>query len=104
VLREEKAHFSLVLPLADSKETICRQIEEHSVIREKVPMNSKLPLSDECERALGYAEEEAAYLSRERVAPEHLLLGLLREEGSFAAQLLREHGADLERIRRELAA
>ncbi len=41
VLREEKAHFSLVLPLADSKETICRQIEEHSIIREKVPIELK---------------------------------------------------------------
>lgn len=104
VLREEKAHFSLFLPSADSKETICRYIEEHSIIREKVPMNSKLSLSDECERALAYAEEEAANLSRERVGPEHLILGLLREEGSFAAQLLREHGAEIERIRSVLAA
>jgi ATP-dependent Clp protease ATP-binding subunit ClpC len=76
----------------------------HSIIREKVPMNSKLSLSDECERPLAYAEEEAANLSRECVGPEHLVLGLLREEGSFAAQLLREHGAELDRIRRGLSA
>jgi ATP-dependent Clp protease ATP-binding subunit ClpA len=58
-------------------------------------MNSSLPLSDECERALTYAEEEAVNLSRKSVGPEHVMLGLLREEGSLAAQLLRENGADI---------
>ncbi|MBZ5667712.1 MAG: Clp protease N-terminal domain-containing protein, partial [Acidobacteriia bacterium] len=40
----------------------------------------------------------------EHIAPEHLLLGMLREKDSYAAILLREYGAELERIRKGLAA
>lgn len=110
VLREDRAHLDLYLPSTDSITTIRKQIEEHSAVSEKpIPSEKlsarmKLPLSDECERALAYAEGEAVNLSSERVGPEHLLLGLLREEGSFAAQLLREHGAEIERIRSGLKA
>jgi ATP-dependent Clp protease ATP-binding subunit ClpA len=110
VLREDRAHLDLYLPFTDSIATIRKQIEEHSAVREKslpgerLPARMSFPLSDECERALAYAEGEAANLSGERVGPEHLLLGLLREEGSFAAQLLREHGAEIERIRSGLKA
>ncbi len=40
----------------------------------------------------------------EHIAPEHLLLGMLREKDSDAAVLLCEYGAELERIRKGLAA
>jgi ATP-dependent Clp protease ATP-binding subunit ClpC len=53
---------------------------------------------------LSFADEEAAMLGSEHIEPEHLLLGMLREENSYTARVLREYGADLERIRRELAA
>lgn len=110
VLREDRAHLDLYLPSTDSIATIRKQIEEHSAVREKslpgerLPVRMNVPLSDECERALADAERETANLSSERVGPEHLLLGLLREEGSFAAQLLREHGAEIEHIRSGLKA
>jgi ATP-dependent Clp protease ATP-binding subunit ClpA len=110
VLREDKAHLDLYLPSTDSIAAIRKQIEEHSAVSEnslpgeRLPAPMSFPLSDECERALACAEEEAVNLSSERVGPEHLLLGLLREESSFAAQLLREHGAEIERIRSGLTA
>jgi ATP-dependent Clp protease ATP-binding subunit ClpA len=110
VLREDRAHLDLYLPSSDSIATIRKQIEEHSATREKslpgerLPARMNFPLSDECERALAYAEEEAGKLGHERIVPAHLILGLLREEGSFAAQLLREHGAEIERIRIGLKA
>ncbi len=110
VLREDRAHLDLYLPSTDSIATIRKQIEEHSAVREKslpgerLPARMSFPLSDECERALAYAEEEAGMLGHERIVPAHLILGLLREEGSFAAQLLREHGAEIERIRSGLKA
>jgi len=110
VLREDKAHLDLYLPSIDSIVTIRKQIEEHSAVHEKslpgerLPARMNFPLSDECERVLAYAEEEAGKLGYERVIPAHLLLGLLREEGSFAAQLLREHGAEIEHVRSGLKA
>ncbi len=104
-LREDRAHFDLFMPSADSIEAVRKQIEEgQTVPAEKVSIIADLPLSEECQQVQAYADEEATLLGSKRIGPEHLMLGLLREEGSFAARILREHGAELERIRRALAA
>jgi len=42
---------------------------------------------------LAYAAEEAERLSHKHIGTEHLLLGLLREEKCFAAEILHERGA-----------
>ena len=62
-----------------------------------------LPLSNECKRVLAYAAEEAERLSHRHIGTEHLLLGLLREEKCFAAEILHERGLRLSTIREELA-
>src|ERR1700691_3828276 len=64
---------------------------------------SGLPLSNECKRVLAYAAEEAERLSHKHIGTEHLLLGLLREEKCFAAEILHERGLRLSTIREELA-
>src|SRR5208283_2740606 len=62
-----------------------------------------LPLSNECKRVLAYASEEAERLSHKHIGTEHLLLGLLRGEKCFAAEILHERGLRLSTIREELA-
>ena len=53
---------------------------------------------------LAYAAEEAERLSHKHIGTEHLLLlGLLREEKCFAAEILHERGLRLLAIREELA-
>ena len=52
---------------------------------------------------LAYAAEEAERLGHKHIGTEHLLLGLLREEKCFAAQILNERGVRLLMIREELA-
>ena len=52
-----------------------------------------LPLSEEAKRVLIHAAEEAERLSHKHIGTEHLLLGLLRGEKSFAARILNEHGS-----------
>jgi len=71
-------------------------------MREKVSTSVDLPLSQECKRVLAYAAEEAERLSHKHIGTEHLLLGLLREEKSFAAEILHERGLRLSAIREEL--
>src|SRR5688572_32457338 len=56
-----------------------------------------------CKRVLAYAAEEAERLSHKHIGTEHLLLGLLREEKCFAAEILHERGLRLSAIREELA-
>jgi ATP-dependent Clp protease ATP-binding subunit ClpC len=104
LLREDKALTNRFLRGHDQVEGIRKQIEDHTVVREKVSTSVDLPLSNEGKRVLAYAAEEAVRLSHQHIGTEHLLLGLLREENSFAAQLLKEHGVLLSQLREELAA
>jgi ATP-dependent Clp protease ATP-binding subunit ClpC len=60
-----------------------------------VPPSVEIPFSAETKRVLHFAAEEADRLEHRHIGSEHLLLGLLREEGSFAASLLASHGLRL---------
>src|SRR5881628_388710 len=103
LLREDKALTNRFLRSHASVESIRKQIEGHTTIREKVSTSVDLPLSNECKRVLAYAAEEAERLSHKHIGTEHLLLGLLREEKCFAAEILHERGLHLSTIREELA-
>jgi ATP-dependent Clp protease ATP-binding subunit ClpC len=102
LLREDKALTNRFLGSARSMEPIRRQIEAHTTIRESVPTSVDLPLSDECKHVLAYAGEQAEQLGHKHIGTEHLLLGLLREEKCFAAEILRERGVQLAAVREQL--
>jgi len=103
LLREDKALTNRFLRSHASIESIRKQIEGRTTIREKVSTSVDLPLSQECKRVLAYAAEEAERLSHKHIGTEHLLLGLLREDKSFAAEILHERGLRLSAIREELS-
>ncbi len=102
LLREDKALTNRFLRSHASVESIRKQIEQHTTIREKVSTSVDLPLSNECKRVLAYAAEEAERLSHKHIGTEHLLLGLLREEKCFAAEILTGARAAPPTIREEL--
>src|SRR5256712_7927820 len=102
LLREDKALTNRFLRSHASIESIRKQIEGRTTIREKVSTSVDLPLSQECKRVLAYAAEEAERLSHKHIGTEHLLLGLLREAKSFAAAILHERGLRLTTIREEM--
>jgi ATP-dependent Clp protease ATP-binding subunit ClpC len=104
LLREDKALTNRFLRSHASVESIRKQVEAHTTIREKVSTSVDLPLSDECKRVLAYAAEEAERLGHKHIGTEHLLLGLMREEKSFAANILKERGLELAKVREELAS
>ena len=103
LLREDKALTNRFLRSHASMESIRKQIEAHTTIREKVSTSVDLPLSNECKRVLAYAAEEAERLGHKHIGTEHLLLGLLREEKCFASEILQERGLKLGQIREELS-
>jgi ATP-dependent Clp protease ATP-binding subunit ClpC len=74
------------------KELIRRKIEEYSRMGEKITTSVEIPLSVKAKKVLMYAAEESEEMSHKHIGTEHLLLGLLRLEGSFAASVLKEHG------------
>jgi ATP-dependent Clp protease ATP-binding subunit ClpC len=103
LLREDKALTNRFLRSHASIESIRKQIEGKTTIRDKVSTSVDLPLSQECKRVLAYAAEEAERLSHKHIGTEHLLLGLLREDKSFAAEILHERGLRLSTLREELS-
>ncbi len=102
LLREDKALTNRFLRSHASVESIRKQIEENTVIRERVSTSVDLPLSNECKRILDYAAEEAESLGHKHIGTEHLLLGLLREKECFAAAILGERGVKIEQARDEI--
>ena len=68
-----------------ARESIRKPIDAHTMLRTKVTTSVNLPLSHECKLVLASGGEEAERLSHKHIGTEQLLLGLLREEKSFAA-------------------
>ncbi len=83
-------------------ESIRREIESHSPLREKVSQSIDLPLSTNAKRVLSYAADESERLGNRHIGTEHLLLGILREEKSSAAEILYERGLRVHQIREDL--
>jgi uncharacterized protein (TIGR03435 family) len=71
----------------------------HLTSRAKVPESDEIPFSASCKRVLEYAAEEADRVLRNHIGTEHLLLGLLREERSIAAEVLAARGLRIEAVR-----
>ena len=103
MLREDKALTNRFLRTHKTVEGIRKEIEKHTVVREKVSTSVDLPLSNESKRVLAYAAEEAEKLGHKHIGTEHLLLGLLREEKCFAAEILKQNGLKLKAVQEELA-
>ena len=72
LLREDKALANRFLRSHAAVESIRKQIEAHTTIREKVSTSVDLPLSHECKRVLAYGAEEAERLNHKHIGTEHL--------------------------------
>jgi hypothetical protein len=101
LFREDKALANQLLASYSKLEAIRRSITQRGTIGLKVSTSVDLPLSEESKRALAHAAEEYERMNHKHIGTVHLLLGLLREEKSFAAQLLREQGLTLDLVREQ---
>jgi len=57
---------------------------------------------EDARKAMGYARDEARRLRHHYIGTEHMVLGLLAMDRSVAAEVLRNLGLDLVRIRSEI--
>ena len=72
---------------------------------ERIATSVDLPLDEESKHVLAYAADEADSMSHRQIGPEHLLLGIVREQQSHAARVLEEMNApSLEELRKTIAA
>src|SRR2546421_4551907 len=102
LMREDKTLTGRFFPRAQvSIESIRKEIEGRTLLREKISTSVELPLAPETKRVLHYAHEESDRLQHRHIGTEHLLLGLLREDRSMAAEILYERGLHLNGVREE---
>jgi ATP-dependent Clp protease ATP-binding subunit ClpC len=107
----------LLLGLLRASKGICRrffesrQLSPHRIsadivvraAREKKTSTSiEIPFSEETKRALHFAAAEADRMRTSYIGAEHLLLALLREEGTAAGLLLAANGLRLDDARKEI--
>ena len=62
----------------------------------------QLPFTPRAKRVLELSLEEAQNLRHNYIGTEHLLLGLIREDEGIAAQVLKQLGLELEKVRSEV--
>ncbi|PYS98351.1 MAG: ATP-dependent Clp protease ATP-binding subunit ClpC [Acidobacteria bacterium] len=105
LMREDKTISSRFLPFRNSLtvDAVRREVEERIVLRDRIPQSAELHLAPETKKILFYANEESRHLKNRHIGPEHLLLGIVREERSIAAEILVQFGLRVEDIRDELA-
>jgi ATP-dependent Clp protease ATP-binding subunit ClpC len=105
LLREGKGLTSRLFSKGHlSMDQIRKEVEGRSPGREKVSTSVEIPLSAESKRVLGYAAEEAERMLHNHIGTEHILLGLMRDEGSVAAAILTEKGMRLASVRDDILA
>gem|GEM_PF-5146858 len=104
MLREDRSIAARFFPEGHANSSLMRsQIEGRLVVRShSYSSNVDLPLSAEAKRVLVYAAKESEMLGHRHIETDHLLLGLLVEEGSIAHDLLTELGVVLDDVRNEI--
>jgi ATP-dependent Clp protease ATP-binding subunit ClpA len=100
LLSADKSIYGRYLGSKTTATEIREAIVQATEVRPPTSTSIDLPLSNESKRILMFSAEESTRSGRQRVDTEDLLLGILREEDSFAARLLVDRGLDLEGARR----
>jgi len=59
----------------------------HDEVEQETPISREIPLSDRARQAIEFAIAEAKRRGNEEVTPEHLLVGLIREQRASPAKL-----------------
>ena len=103
VVREGEGLASKVLEsLNISPERVRAEIES-AIGRGERPLHEELTFTPRAKKVLEFAVDEARRLGHNYIGTEHLLLGLIREGEGVAARVLEAMGADLERVRSQIA-
>jgi ATP-dependent Clp protease ATP-binding subunit ClpC len=92
ILRTDQALALRILKPPEDIASLRKQIYQQIPLRKKLPTSADLPLSGECKRILAYGAEEADRRHSKHIEPQHLLLGMLREEKCLGAKTMLERG------------
>ncbi len=88
------------IALDDIRDEVVRRVGVGS----KISTSTEIPFSAAAKRALQHTDEEAGALRHDYIGTEHLLLGLLREQHSIAADVLMSRGLRIGAVREQIVA
>jgi ATP-dependent Clp protease ATP-binding subunit ClpA len=87
--------------LGISLDAVRQQVEEIIGRGQQAP-SGHIPFTPRAKKVLELSLREALQLGHDYIGTEHILLGLVREGGGVAAQILVKLGADLNRVRQQV--
>ena len=102
LLREDRALANRLVKRHLAEGEIRAEIETRITRGEAYSTSVEVPLSDECKSVLNFAAQAGARLGDQFVGTEHLLLGILRLDTSFAAQILVSKGLEPQIIQQHI--
>ncbi len=104
LVREDPDVFETLISSGDSLESLREEVTKKAQTgHPNVSTSAEMPLDNSSKRALTYAAEEADRLLSQSIDSRHILLGLLRTEGTPACEVLRQHGLKIDRVRDHFA-
>jgi hypothetical protein len=99
VLRENEELFVKLTSFPDASRALRKSIQHHFPQSELISTSVELPLSAATKSVLMRAFEESDAMGHKHIGTEHLLLGLLGEQESYAAKALQISGISAGNIR-----
>jgi ATP-dependent Clp protease ATP-binding subunit ClpC len=104
IVHEGQGVAARTLESLDIRLSAVRHAVERELTRGPSPPAGAPQFTPRAKQALEDALRESMQLGHNYIGTEHLLLGLLRNDGSTAARVLNELGASFERAREEVVA
>ena len=95
IVRADRRLFVRLLGSSASPDDITRGVEQRITVHDKISTSVEIPFDEPTKHALQFAAEEADALQHNHIGPEHLMLGILREEKSGAAAVLTGRGLQI---------
>ena len=80
------------------------EMADAATVREKLPVSAHIPFGGEIRQIFRHAAEEADRLQHRDIGIVHLLLGILRNEGSVATFFLKDNGMNLDTVRGDIVS
>lgn len=103
LLYDPNPRFNELFHLRQKAEEIRAAIEKQCPTKQPLTIVD-IPLDNPAKRVLAYSAEEAKRLNHPSINPEHLLLGLLRENAPVTASVLEQFGVELEAARKSVSS
>ena len=105
LLREEEGLAARVLESLDvTAEEVRAQVKRLVGQEDEQIVTGQIPFTPRAKKVLELALREALSLKHSYIGPEHILLGVVRENDGVAARILLDFGADAETIRAQTMA